>query len=131
MYTYTHHICIHRPCGWDFYCLSGKRASIHRHPLEAISETATVLELRQRILYTTPSGWWWWWCLKSLFRVIPDSQKQRPESTHKSLKIDEQIYLGSKRVPDTHFSLCGGPGYPPPPKMTLAIQKVLSREKYV
>ena len=38
----------------------GKRDSIHHHLLGAISETADVLELRQKLLYTTPSGWWWW-----------------------------------------------------------------------
>ena len=36
----------------------GKRDSIHHHLLEVIFETATVPELRQTILYTTPSGWW-------------------------------------------------------------------------
>ena len=46
----------------------GKRDSIHHHLLEAISETANVLELRQKLLCTTPSGWWWWWCRKSFFR---------------------------------------------------------------
>ena len=46
----------------------GKTDSIHHELLEAIHETATVLELRQTLLYTTPSGWWWWWCLKSVFR---------------------------------------------------------------
>ena len=34
----------------------GKRDSIHYHLLEAISETATVLKLRQKLLYSTPSG---------------------------------------------------------------------------
>ena len=34
------------------------------HLLEVISETATVVELRQQPLYTTPSGWW---CIDSLF----------------------------------------------------------------
>ena len=40
---------------------NGKRDSIHHHLLEATSETANVLELRQKLLYTTLSGWWWWW----------------------------------------------------------------------
>ena len=39
---------------------------MHHHLLEAISETANVLELRQKLLYTTPSGWWW--CMKLIFR---------------------------------------------------------------
>ena len=34
-----------------------KRDSVHHHLLEAISETATVLELRRKLLYATPSGW--------------------------------------------------------------------------
>ena len=45
-----------------------KRDSIHHHLLEALSETAHVLELKQIPLCTTPSGWWW--CLKSLFRLL-------------------------------------------------------------
>ena len=40
--------------------------SIH-HLLDAISETANVQELRQKLLHTTPSGWWW--RIESLFRV--------------------------------------------------------------
>ena len=36
----------------------GKRDPIHHHLLETISEAANVLELRQKLLYTTPSGWW-------------------------------------------------------------------------
>ena len=47
-----------------FYC--GKRDSKHHHLLEAISETAKVLELRHKLLYTTPSGWSW--CIESVFR---------------------------------------------------------------
>ena len=43
----------------------GKRDSIHL--LEVIFETATVPELRQQLLYTTPSGWWRW-CIESVFR---------------------------------------------------------------
>ena len=39
----------------------GKRDSVHHHLLEVIFETATVLELRQKLPHTTPSGWWWWW----------------------------------------------------------------------
>ena len=31
---------------------------LHLHRLETISETVTVLESRQRLLYITPSGWW-------------------------------------------------------------------------
>ena len=42
----------------NFY---GKKDSIHHHLLEAVSKTANVLELRQKLLYTTPSRWWWWW----------------------------------------------------------------------
>ena len=44
----------------------GKRDSVHHHLLEAISETANVPELRQKLLYTTPSGCWR--CIKSLLR---------------------------------------------------------------
>ena len=44
------------------------REILYHHLLEAISETATVLELRQQLLYTTPSGWWR--CIRSLFRTI-------------------------------------------------------------
>ena len=39
----------------------GKIDSIHHHLLQTISETATVLELKQKLLYTTSSEWWWWW----------------------------------------------------------------------
>ena len=45
---------------------AGKRDSIHHHLPEVIVETATVPELRQKLLYTTPSGWWW--CIESVFR---------------------------------------------------------------
>ena len=58
--------------GSDRY-MSGKRDSIHHHLLEAISETANVLELKQKLLYTIPFGWWWWWCIKSFLRYM--SQK--------------------------------------------------------
>ena len=58
---------------------NGKKDSIHHHLLlEVPFETAIVLELRQKPLYTTPSGWWWcwwcwwcwwwWWCIESVFR---------------------------------------------------------------
>ena len=36
--------------------VTGKRDSIHL--LGAISETATVLEFRHKLLYTNPSGWY-------------------------------------------------------------------------
>ena len=49
-------------------CIIGKRDSIHHHLLEVTFGTATVSELRQRLLYTTPSGWWW--CIESVFRII-------------------------------------------------------------
>ena len=39
----------------------GKIHSIHHHLLEVTFETATVLGLRDKSFYTTPSGWWWWW----------------------------------------------------------------------
>ena len=40
----------------------GKIYFIHHHLPEATSETANVLELRQKLLYNTPSRWrWWWW----------------------------------------------------------------------
>ena len=58
----------------------GKGDSIHHHLLEAVSETANVLELRQKLLYTTPSGWWW--CIKSVFRyfIVRTLQIKIPES---------------------------------------------------
>ena len=40
----------------------GKGDPIHHHLLDVISETATMLESRQKPLYTTPSGWWWFGC---------------------------------------------------------------------
>ena len=49
----------------------GKRDSIHNDLLEAISETANVFELRQKLLYTTPSRWLC--CMKSLFPTITRS----------------------------------------------------------
>ena len=33
-----------------------ERCSVHHHLLEAISETANVLEFEQKLLHTTPSG---------------------------------------------------------------------------
>ena len=53
--------------------LTGRRDSMH-HLLEVIFEAETVPDLRQKPLYTTPSGWWWWWwwwwwCIESVFRV--------------------------------------------------------------
>ena len=39
------------------YICVGNTDSIHHLP-EVIVETAAVPELRQRLLYTTPSGWW-------------------------------------------------------------------------
>ena len=42
----------------------GKIDSIHHHLQDASSETANVLELKQKLLYTTPARW----CTKSLFR---------------------------------------------------------------
>ena len=47
----------------------GKRDSMHHPLLETVSETASVLELRQRLLYTTPYGWWWW-CIELVLRNI-------------------------------------------------------------
>ena len=47
--------------------LCGKRDSIHHHLLEGTFETATVLELREKPLYSAPSGWWW--CIDSVFRL--------------------------------------------------------------
>ena len=44
----------------EWQCMYGKRESIHRHLLEVICETATVPELRQKLLYTTPPGWSGW-----------------------------------------------------------------------
>ena len=48
--------------------MNGKRHSVHHHLLEVTFETATVLEMRQKLLYTTPS--WWWWCIESVFRLL-------------------------------------------------------------
>ena len=63
---YSHGCC----CMFVFMVFAfGKRDSLHHHLLEAVSETANVLELRQKLLYTTPSGWWWW-CIESVFRVM-------------------------------------------------------------
>ena len=42
------------------------REILYHHHLEATFETATATELRQKTLYTTPSGWWW--CIESVFR---------------------------------------------------------------
>ena len=47
--------------------VNGKRDPVHHRLLETISETATVLELKQQLLYTTPSGWWW--RIESVFRI--------------------------------------------------------------
>ena len=47
---------------------TGKRDSIHHHLLDVILETATVPELRQKLLHTNLSGWWWWWRIESVFR---------------------------------------------------------------
>ena len=52
---------------WQISEIGPKRDAIHHHLLEAISETANVLELRQMFLHTTRSGWWW--CIKPLFRI--------------------------------------------------------------
>ena len=49
-------------------CFIGKTDSIHHHHLKGNFETATVPELRQKPLYTTPSGWWW--CIESVFRFM-------------------------------------------------------------
>ena len=55
--------------------ITGKRDSTHHQLLEAISESGNMLELRQRLLYTTPSGWWWWWwCIESVFRITSQSR---------------------------------------------------------
>ena len=51
---------------WRYAVQDGKRDSIHHHLLEAVSESANVPELRQKLLYTTPSGLWW--CINSVFR---------------------------------------------------------------
>ena len=51
--------------------MTWKRDSTHHNLPDFIFETATVLELRQQLVYTTPSGsGWLWWCIKSLFRMI-------------------------------------------------------------
>ena len=50
--------------------LFGKRDAIHHHLPEAVSETATVLESRQLLPYTTLSGWWWWWCVESVLQLL-------------------------------------------------------------
>ena len=58
--------CLWHPISDDFIMWQ-KRDSIHHHLQEVTCETATVLEWRQKLLYTTPSGWWWR-CIKSFFR---------------------------------------------------------------
>ena len=52
----------------DYFKKLGKTDSIHHHLLEVTSETANVQELKQKLLYTTTSGWWWCWCIESVFR---------------------------------------------------------------
>ena len=60
---------------------TGRRDSRHHHLLEAMSGTANVLALRQRLLYTTPSGWWWW-CIESLFRSMSCFHQSREACRH-------------------------------------------------
>ena len=49
--------CEHRASAARAQCrVFGKKGSLHNHLAEAISETTDVLELRQGLLYTTPSG---------------------------------------------------------------------------
>ena len=45
-----------------------ERFHIHHHLLDTMFEADTVPDLRQKPLYTTPSGWWW--CEDSLFRPL-------------------------------------------------------------
>ena len=46
----------------------GRKDSVHRPLLEAISETANVLELRQKFLHTTPV-----WVVAVVYRIaLPD-----------------------------------------------------------
>ena len=42
---------------------------MHHHLLETNSEIATALELIEKLMNTTPSGWWWWF-MSSLFRQM-------------------------------------------------------------
>ena len=71
IYAYMHICVLQRPScaprGPDNNIISGKTDSIHHHHLKGNFETATVPELRQKPLYTTPSGWWW--CIESVFRI--------------------------------------------------------------
>ena len=62
------YVCIYIYIYICTYIILGKTDSIHHHHLKGNFETATVPELRQKPLYTTPSGWWW--CIESVFRVI-------------------------------------------------------------
>ena len=62
----------------------GKRDSIHHHLLEVIFETATVPESRQKLLYTTPSGWWW--RIESVFRV-PELQRLPDRGRLEELRV--------------------------------------------
>ena len=48
-YTILYYTILH-------YTILGKTDSIHHQLLEGTFETANVLELRQKLLYTTPSG---------------------------------------------------------------------------
>ena len=58
-----------------------------------------MLELRQKLLYTTPSGWWWlWWWLISLFRMV-DLFK---------LGATSKARLESRRAPRARRWLKGG-----------------------
>ena len=72
------------------YCFS-----IRHHLLEAISETANVLELRQKLLYTTPSEWWWW-CIKSVFRMPEIGELHivpRISCPSREMNINDNLYI--------------------------------------
>ena len=83
----------------------GKRDSIHHHLLETVSKTANVLELRQKLPYTTPSGWWW--CIKSFFRA--------PRRVRRAVAVGRHIGVVSAAplaVGHGHCDVNGGPGRP-------------------
>ena len=59
--------------------------SKHHHLLEAVSENANVLELRQQLLHTASSGWWW--CIEWVFQLtLPQGEQGgRPAKIFKDL----------------------------------------------
>ena len=93
----------------------GKTDSIHHHHLKGNFETATVPELRQKPLYTTPSGWWW--CIESVFRkyssplspgrrVAGPGVRGRRRREHMYTYIYIYIYIIYKKYMYIHMYIC-------------------------